>query len=237
MKNTFLLICMFSVSQLFAQADIEEKVIHFTPGSSSAKIEGSIQGYQIIDYLLTAKKGQAMTVNMHTNHLANYYNVLFEDDPTALHNSSINGQAFAGILPQDGMYRIRVYLMRSAARRNEKATYTIDVSITGSRAALGDAMVEGTPYHATGPLPCSFGSEPMGSGECDFGVIRMGYGKAEVHITTHGGPERVLLFDGDNVKTENNELGLKASKSGDEWMITINDFEHFRIPDAVIYGG
>ena len=68
MKTTLLMICLLAGTQLFAQTDIEEKVVHFTPGSSSAKIEGSIQGYQIIDYLLTAKKGQAMTVNMHTTH-------------------------------------------------------------------------------------------------------------------------------------------------------------------------
>jgi len=34
----------------------------------------------------------------------------------------------------DGEYTIRVYLMRSAARRNEIANYTLTVGITGSAA-------------------------------------------------------------------------------------------------------
>jgi len=30
---------------------------------------------------------------------------------------------------------------------------------------------------------------------------------------------------------------LKASKSGDNWSVNINDFEFFEIPEAVINGG
>ena len=237
MKTTLLMIFFFVGTHTFAQTDIEEKVIHFQPGTSSATIEGLITGYQIIDYLLTAQMGQVMRVDMETKHLANYYNVLFEDDPTALHNSSINGNEWTGVLPKDGTYRIRVYLMRSAARRGEKANYTVNVSITGQRMEQGDALVPGTHYHATGTVPCSVGTDPMGSTQCEFGVVRLAHGNAEVHIATPGGPDRVLIFVGDNVRCENPELEVKASRSGDEWMVTINDFEHFRIPDAVIYGG
>ena len=89
MKTTLMMICLLAGTQAFAQRDIEEEIVHFKPGTSSAMIEGSITGYQIIDYLLTAKMGQVMTIDMETKHLANYYNVLFENNPTALHNSSI----------------------------------------------------------------------------------------------------------------------------------------------------
>ncbi len=30
---------------------------------------------------------------------------------------------------------------------------------------------------------------------------------------------------------------VKASKSGDMWSIEVNDYEHYRIPEAVISGG
>jgi hypothetical protein len=35
------------------------------------------------------------------------------------------------LLPADGVYTIRVYLMRNAARRNETANYTLEVRIAG----------------------------------------------------------------------------------------------------------
>ena len=70
--------------------------------------------------------------------------------------------------------------MRSAARRSETADYTVTVGLTGAAAAsaalgtapAGDAKVKGTPYHAAGAVPCSMGSAPQGSSQCDFGVIR-----------------------------------------------------------------
>jgi hypothetical protein len=30
---------------------------------------------------------------------------------------------------------------------------------------------------------------------------------------------------------------VKASKSGDLWSVDVNDYEHYRIPEAVISGG
>jgi hypothetical protein len=31
--------------------------------------------------------------------------------------------------------------------------------------------------------------------------------------------------------------GIKYTKNGDEWTVTINDYERYYIPDAVITGG
>jgi hypothetical protein len=157
---------------------------------------------------------------------------------------STEGNRWTGLLAADGEYTIRVYLMRSAARRNETANYTLTVGITGSATAspaLGaapasDAKVKGTPYHATGQVPCSMGSAPPGSAQCDFGVIRGKAGNAEVHLTPPGGLERVLTFIGAKV-TSDAGTRIKASKSGDLWSVEVNDYEHYRIPEAVISGG
>ncbi len=48
---------------------------------------------------------------------------------------------FSGALPADGDYVVQVYLMRSAARRNEVANYTITIGIG---AATGATPPEGT---------------------------------------------------------------------------------------------
>jgi hypothetical protein len=41
---------------------------------------------------------------------------------------------FKGKLPTSGEYTVSIYMMRSAARRNEVSRYTLDISIS----ALGD---------------------------------------------------------------------------------------------------
>ncbi len=224
---------------------IESRAVHFSKGASSAALKGSLKGDQIIDYKLRAKAGQTMSVTLKTSNLSNYFNVLPPGSKdVAMFVGSTSGNEWTGALAADGAYTIRVYLMRSAARRNETADYTLTVGITGSPTltqALGsapatDAKVKGTPYHATGQVPCAMGDAPQGSMQCDFGVIRGKPGNAQIHLTPPGGFERVLTIIDEKVAS-NGSAAVKVRKTGDLWLIDVNDFEHYRISDAVIYGG
>lgn len=227
----------------FAHAEeIMTKAVQFAKGHSAATIEGTIKGYQTFDYALHAKAGQNMKVTLKTSNGANYFNVLPPgSNDEAMFVGSTDGNEWAGILPADGEYKVRVYLMRSAARRNEVASYTLTVAITGTpkasdfgKAPASDAKVENTPYHATGPLPCTMGNDkPV---QCEFGVIRGTLGNAEVHITPPGGLKRVLIFMDDKVSTNPGEK-IQAVKQGYDWFIEVNDYEHYTIPEAVVLGG
>jgi len=80
------------------------------------------------------------------------------------------------------------------------------------------------------------GNAPRGSAQCDFGVIRGKPGNAEVHVTPPGGFQRVLTFAARKV-TADSGTSVKATKNGDLWSVDVNDYEHYRIPEAVISGG
>ena len=225
-----------------SRADIQTSPVQFKKGTRSATIEGSIKGGQTIDYTLRARAGQTMSVMLATKHGANYFNVLPPgSNDEALFVGSSGGNEWTGVLPADGEYKVRVYLMRSAARRNEAANYTLKVGIAGTsrptefgKAPASDAKVKGTGYHATGPLPCRIGNDkPI---QCEFGVIRGEPGNAEVHITPPGGLTRVLTFMGANVTTNPGEK-VEAVKQGYDWSVKVNDYEHYTIPEAVISGG
>jgi hypothetical protein len=51
-----------------------------------------------------------------------------------------------------------------------------------------------------------------------------------------GGLERALTFSGAKVSAPDGSP-VKASKGGDTWIVEVNDYEHYRIPEAVISGG
>jgi hypothetical protein len=232
-------------SWAFAADGIETRPLQFAKGASSATVKGSLAGDKTIDYKLRAKAGQTMTVRLKSSNAANYFNVLPPGSKdVAIFVGSTGGNEWTGPLSAEGEYTIRAYLMRSAARRNEAANYTLTVGITGSAEAsaalgaapVGAAKVKGTPYHATGQLPCSMGSAPQDSAQCDFGVIRGKPGNAEVHVTPAGGFKRVLNFAGGKVTSDGNAK-VKASKSGDLWSVDVNDYEHYRIPEAVVSCG
>ena len=223
----------------FGQEPRQERVA-FKAGTSSATVKGTIKGDESVDYLLGARRGQTMTVTLTTSNGANYFNVLPPGSEAAIAIGSDTGNKWTGPLPADGDYRIRVYLMRSAARRNEQAAYTLSISIAGRP----DAKVAGTPYHATGKVPCSVGTDPEGSSQCSFGVIRLGPGRADVYlaspgfdVTLHKDQLRVLKFDGNRVTSAKPDEKVTFEKKGDEWSIAVNGFQYYSIPDAVIVGG
>jgi hypothetical protein len=232
-------------SWALAAGAIESKPVHYAKGASSTTLKGSLEGDKIIDYRLRAKAGQTMRITLKSSNLSNYFNVLPPgSNDVAMFVGSSGGNEWTGLLAADGDYTIRVYLMRNAARRNETAKYTLTVSNIGNAAAMRalgpalatDAKVKGTPYHATGQVPCSMGSEPQSSVQCDFGVIRGKPGTAEIHLTPPGGFRRVLMFAAGKV-TSDGGATVKAGKSGDAWLVDVNDYEHYRIPEAVISGG
>jgi hypothetical protein len=240
------MICALAISgpSAHAASSIEARQIQFAKGASSATVKGTLKGDRTIDYKLRARAGQTMTVKLKTGNAANYFNVLPPGSKdVAIFVGSTDGNEWTGTLPADGEYTIRVYLMRSAARRNETANFALNVGIAGSPntsqslgpAPPGDAKVKGTPYHATGQVDCWMGNAPEGSSKCDFGVIRGRPGNAEVHIKPPGGLERVLTFIDNNVTSGSDKV--KAAKSGDGWTIEVNDYEHYRVFEAVISGG
>jgi hypothetical protein len=217
--------------------------VQFAAGKSSATVKGSLSGYKTIDYRLGAKAGQTMTVSLKTTNAANYFNLIAPGETdVALFIGSSSGNHFRGSLPADGDYTVRVYLMRSAARRNEKANYTLTVGIanaSGARAPHGDAKVAGTNYHATGEIPCAMSSsQPTHS--CQFGVTRQGNGNAIVTVTKLGGGTRTLFFTKGHAsgydQSQADSDKFSARKQGDLNIIQIGG-ERYEIPDAVVSGG
>ena len=103
-------------------AAIETRRISFAPGTSSATVKGSISGDKTVDYTVRAKAGQTMSVMLKTSNPSNYFNVLPPgSNDVAVFVGSSGGNEWTGPLAADGEHTIRVYLMRSAARRNEHA--------------------------------------------------------------------------------------------------------------------
>ncbi|MEN9061652.1 SH3 domain-containing protein [Ponticoccus litoralis] len=132
-KGLILLWIALAPGILGAQTTVEKRVT-FAPGTSGATISDRLRGYESIDYLLGASAGQTMTIEFTPSNPSAYFNLLVGNDPAAIHIGSTSGNRFSGTLPASGDYRIRVFLMRNAARRDETTDYTLRVSIGGAAA-------------------------------------------------------------------------------------------------------
>ena len=111
--------------------EIKKVRVKFDPGTTSKTVESSITGYDGVDYLLNVKEGQSMNISLATGHGATYFNVMEPGEQyEAIYNGSVGGNQFEGMAAKSGDYTIRVYMMRSAARRNETADFRLEMIVS-----------------------------------------------------------------------------------------------------------
>lgn len=238
MKSTpqHVLVMVFFVAMvpLLSFAQIITKKVTFPAGKSSTLIQGTIAGDQTIDYTLGANQGQKLNVTLTNKSNDAFFNVLPPGSQgEAIFIGQNDGNKCSITLPSNGTYKIRVYQMRSSARRGEKASYSLSISIPTASKSV-DAKVAGTNYNATGDLRAAIGSTPKSA---KFGVIRSN-GGAEVHATLPGKSKRVFVFSQGEWSCKSANCKLTFAKiSSDEWELIVNSSEKYYIPDAVIYGG
>ena len=166
------------------------------------------------------------------------------ENDEAMFNGSSSQNQYKGILSKTGDYKVRIYMMRSAARRRETANYRLEMIITEPSGQISsginsdDALVNGTNYHATGKIPCAMNiSQPKSS--CSFGVIRKGNGSGTVTVTKPDGRTRVIFFERGTANgydiSQADPGEFSAKRESDMSIIRIGQ-ELYEIPDAVIFG-
>ncbi len=322
-------ICRFAITALFIFAmpialaqNLQTKRLAQAGVSELQVIEDSITGDEIVDYTISLEQSQILSVDLQTSNSANYFNISPAGSAEALFIGSSEGQVADIPMASSGDFVIRVYLMRSAARRNETANYSLAISIGAPEFAdslsggpdfwlvtgVGDGdalnmrsgpatrypviskvrngqtaqnqgcrqtgdqhwcqvrlsnsgtmgwvagryLVEtaaprspavpeggpvgnGTPFDATGSIPCST-SEGQAPQPCPFGVVRSGPGNAGIWIALGNGNERQILFESGEPVATNSADELSFEKQNYSYQVRIGD-ERYEIPEAVIYGG
>jgi hypothetical protein len=219
--------------------------VQFAKGTTSVVIKGQVRGYSGVDYLVRAGAGQTMTVTLKRTNLSNYFNILPPGSKDVAMFALQTGEDFKRMLPTDGDYTVRVYLVRAAARRNESSNYTLTVRLTGKALAPTpaslDAVFPGTPYHASTEITCVPVIEKYRekkAQKCKAFVIRRGFGgTATVEIPqANSVPRRILFVKGKPVASDS-QYPMVVSRKGDVTIITFDTDERYEIFDSLVFGG
>lgn len=201
--------------------------------------KGSIKGYNLINYRITAKAGQTLKVFMQRSKGSAYFNVVYPQRPYGGFNGSTYGDAFAMLLPKDGIYTVQVYMMRSAARRNEISNFTMKFSLTGKGAVI-DLHQEPKKFKASGTVPCGNDKAKMKQ-QCDFRVLR--------YLKAHSAELWVKSLDQKTVQRYNHFYFINGmfgshdidfvemERIDDNTIIKSKNNEFYTVPDAAVYGG
>ena len=238
------LLIFLPVASSAASADPERRSerVHFAKGAMSTVIKGQVKGYHYVDYQVRAGAGQTLSVEMKTGNGANYFNILPPGSgDVAMFVGSMSGNRFSGVLPTDGDYAIRVYLMRNAVRRNESARYTLTLDVSGqalaATPAAEDALIPGTSFYASAKVVCTVPFEPKVK-ECDAFVIRRGFdGTATVEVRWGEGMKRRILFVRHEVVAADSPEMPVFERRSDFTIVRFGGDERFEIPEALVTGG
>ena len=115
---------LFSIEDAGAQT---KQRVRFARGSSSARVSGSVKGYKYIDYVVGAREGQTMTVELTGSPSAEF--AIMMPDGGNLGMDAVQIREWSGELPASGDYAIRVLMPRAQARRGETINFRLSVSI------------------------------------------------------------------------------------------------------------
>jgi len=128
---------------VFAQI-IREETVDLVGVHELRIVQDSITGREIVDYLVVGERSQILSIDLLSTNSANYFNVLPSGSEEALFIGSTQGTVADVRLPETGTFLIRVYLMRSAARRGETANYSLAISL--GRPEFADGLSGGPDY-------------------------------------------------------------------------------------------
>lgn len=224
-----------------AEDERSVQAIRIPPGKQSVAVRGRVEGYRYIDYQFEAAAGQRLRVRLIPGKRSSQFNVLPPDSTdAAMYIAGGVGQGFDGRLPDDGVYTIRVYLVRAAARRKESSDFTLTVGLSGKAlppvSGQIDAQFPGTRFHARTTVPCQPPYTEIR--ECEAWVVRRGFDGTATVVLRWGdnGIRRILFAKGKPVAGDSprqpthvrDERGYRVSFDGDE---------HYEVPEPLVFGG
>ncbi|MFN6994894.1 MAG: hypothetical protein ACK4PH_11885 [Aquincola tertiaricarbonis] len=216
--------------------------VHFAAGQTTTQLRGSVQGDADATFVVDARAGQTLSATLSAKSASLNFNISAPGAMEALFIGSVQGADARVLLPADGLYRVQVYLVRSAARRNERAAFTLQLGVSGQPlpplAGAQDALVPGTRFHATATVPCRMPGSAADA-QCQAGVIRRGRdGTATVELRGAANDmARTLLFMQGKPVASDSAQPLSASRQGDVTTVRVGNDERYELPDALLTGG
>ncbi len=108
-----------------------ERSVQFQRGATSTTLKGVIRGDGDATFVLQAVEGQVLQTLLTVSNRSCYFNAFEPGQQEAAHNGSMAGNEFGRSPTKAGAYRFQIYLMRSAARRNETCRYSLSIELTG----------------------------------------------------------------------------------------------------------
>ncbi|WP_312440451.1 hypothetical protein [Janthinobacterium sp.] len=123
--------CLLSGSA-WAFDPVRHEKVALAQGAPMQKLSGKIKGYATVEYSVTAPVGGKLAIRLNSANTSAYFNLSLDGADEALFVGSRDGNRYQGDIAAPGRYKVQVYLMRNAARKNQTASYVLEIGATGT---------------------------------------------------------------------------------------------------------
>lgn len=116
---------------------IRAEIVDAAAASAGVVLTGEVRGGDSAEYMVSGVEGQILSVDLLSTKGALNFNIAPKGAAEALFMGETSGTVADVRLPATGDYVVQVYLMRSAARRDEEADFTLGIGLAGGDFADG----------------------------------------------------------------------------------------------------
>jgi hypothetical protein len=130
MKKTVMFsIVLTGLMLLSVDAEAQAKTrVRFPAGTHGTSVKGTCRGYAYHDYLVRVSAGQSINIFLTSSEPSTVFSIVTPEGGDLLEASETT--SYSGELITSGDYRVRVLMMRSAARRRGSVSnYTLSISV------------------------------------------------------------------------------------------------------------
>lgn len=127
-RNMLLLVVLAWPGPAAAQVERMDRIA-FPAESDSAFVQGAIRGREVADYVVSAAPGQRVQAELTASNPNVFLNVRAPGSMETTHVGPVRGNVFDGLATAAGDYRLSVFLVGEAARRDEVAAYALSVTV------------------------------------------------------------------------------------------------------------
>lgn len=112
-------------ASVWAADPVRHEQVELAQGALVKKLSGKIKGYATVEYSVTAVTDSKLDIRLDSANPSLYFNVSADGSDQALFVGSRDGAHFNASVGAATRYKVTVYLMRNAARKNQQASYQL----------------------------------------------------------------------------------------------------------------
>lgn len=119
-----------AAAPVFAQESGAPVRVTFDDGHVARRFEDAIDGFNEVSYVIGLREGQSLQVSLASNNISNCFDIYAPGATKPFYLGGESGSSHQLRATTAGDYVVRVFLLRLAARDNQYAQYTLELTLS-----------------------------------------------------------------------------------------------------------